>query len=278
MRIRNITLRLIVSVVPILVFPACAGLAPVLERTVGTQNAPKLALILSDLEKNDARIQSFRAAGTFTLESPEFDAIRKFRRGRVMFRRPNALYVQGNHRITNMTLFKLISVGKEFLIEFPTNKDESYYQLEGEEFEDIPFSVSPSDIVREMFLPESWGELGRREARVTAYDAERQVATVELGARNRPRRRIEVTQVNPENPVWVIIRNELLEPDGERIAITLSSDYRTFDGVHFPSTVDVFFPTEMTRMIFELRNVRMNVELPDEAFDIRERIRELNLD
>ena len=278
MRNWNIVLRTILCALPIIVFPACAGLTPILERAAGSIDSPKIGQILSDLEYNDAQIETFRAAGTFTLESPEFDAIRKFRRGRVMFRRPNALYAQGNHRITNMTLFKLISVDKEFLIEFPTNKDESYYRLEGEEFEDIPFSVSPSDIVREMFLPEPWGDLRRREARITAFDRERQVATVELGPRNRPRRRIEVTQVNPENPVWVITRSELLEPDGQRIAITLSDDYRAIDGIYFPSKVDVFFPTESTRMIFELRNIRMNTELPDEVFNIRERIRELNLD
>ena len=278
MRIRNMLLRAMLCAVLSVIFPACTGRTPVLEWTAGSGNTPKITQILSDLEKNDSRIESFRAAGTFTLESPEFEAIRKFRRGRVLFRRPNALYVQGNHRITNMTLFKLISVDKEFLIEFPTNKNESYYRLEGEEFEDIPFSVSPSDIVREMFLPESWGKLRRREARITAYDTERQVATVELGSRNKPRRRIEVTQVNPENPVWVIIRNELLEPDGQRIAITLSSDYRAFDGVYFPSKVDVFFPTQTTRMIFELRNIRLNGKFPDEIFNIRERIRELNLD
>ena len=76
----------------------------------------------------------------------------------------------------------------------------------------------------------------------------------------------------------MITRNELLEPDGRRIAITLSDDYRAVDGVYFPSTIDVFFPTESTRMVFELRNIRMNTELPDEVFNIRERIRELNLD
>ncbi|MCH7910053.1 MAG: hypothetical protein IIB38_10595 [Candidatus Hydrogenedentes bacterium] len=278
MRNWNMVLRAMLCAAPIVVLPACAGLTPILERTIASGNTPNVADILSDLEKNDAQIETFRAAGTFTLESPEFDAIRKFRRGRIMFRRPKALYAQGNHRITNMTLFKLISVDKEFLIEFPTNKDESYYRLEGEEFENVPFSVSPSDIVREMFLPESWGDLRRREARITAFDRERQVATVELGPRNRPRRRIEVTQVNPESPVWVITRNELLEPDGRRIAITLSDDYRAIDGIYFPSTINVFFPTESTRMIFELRNIRMNTEIPDEVFNIRERIRELNLD
>lgn len=118
----------------------CAGIAVAGCSTLGEgalgldlpADAPSVQSILDDLERNDGAIRSFRAAGTFTLVSPKFDAVKRFRSGRIMFQRPSSLFIQGNHRITNVPLFKLISVGKEFLIEVPTNYKENHYQLEGE--------------------------------------------------------------------------------------------------------------------------------------------------
>lgn len=259
---------------------AAAGCTTLGERAPGMalpRGAPDVETILADLDRNDRAIQSFRAAGTFTLVSPKFDAVKRFRSGRIMFRRPASLFIQGNHRITNMPLFKLISVDREFLIEVPTNYRENYYQLEGEEFESVPFSVSPSDIAREMFFPEPWGELKRREVRLAEYRPADHVARLEIGLRGRPRRRVDVMLVGPENPAWVVVRNTRLE-DGAPVAVTTLGDYRVRDAAPFPASIDVYFPTEETRLTLELRNMRLNVPLPEKVFDVRARARELNLD
>ncbi len=239
--------------------------------------APTSREVLDDLGANDMAIRSFRAAGTFSLESPEFESVKKFRGGRILFRRPMDLYVQGNHRVTNMTLFKLISVGPEFLIEFPTSREQSYYQFEGEQFEDVPFSVSPSDIVREMFLPEPWQELGRRQARVVNYEAVEGRATLDIGPVKAPRRRIDVLRLDSQLDAWVVVRNERLREDGTVLAVTTLEDYHELEGLYFPAIVDAWFPSEATRMRFEMRNIRMNLELPDDVFDVRGRAIELNL-
>lgn len=256
----------------------CANLGEGLTRAALPPEAPAVEEILADLEANDAAITSFRAAGTFTLESPETDAVQKFRRGRILFRRPADLYVQGNHNVTNIPIFKLVCVGKEFVLEFPAAAKHNYYSLSGEEFDDVPFPVSPSDITREVFLPEDWGALGRREARVVDYDVKRGVAVVAIGKKGRPRRRIEVALMDgPEASSWVVVRNEGLGEDGEPISVTLSTDYRMTDGIRFPARVETRFPTESTRMVFAFRNVRLNVDLPDETFDVGARARELRL-
>ena len=108
----------------------CAGLGQRVELASLPDGAPTAAEILRDLAENDAPIANFRGAGTFVIESPEFDAVKKFR-GNIKFRRPADLYVQGNHKITNIPLFKLICVGPEFLMEFPGSQDQSFYQREG---------------------------------------------------------------------------------------------------------------------------------------------------
>ncbi len=260
----------------LLVAAGCAGLGERVGRAPLPEGAPSAETVLRDLAANDARIQSFRAAGTFVLESPEFDGVRRFR-GSIRFRRPEDLYVQGNHRLTNVPVFKLACVGQEFLMEFPGSLDQSFYQVEGETFEDVPFSVSPSDIAREMFFPESWSTMKRRDARVTAYDPANATATISVGGGDRPRRMLEVVQVSETNPRWVIQKNTRLTDEGEVLAVTILSEYNDVDGALFPTSVDALFPTEETRMTFTMRNVRLNVEVPEETFNIRERAEELQL-
>lgn len=254
----------------------CAGLGERVGQIQLPEGAPTAEAALRDLAANDALIQSFRAAGTFVLESPEFDGVRRFR-GSIRFRRPEDLYVQGNHRLTNVPVFKLACVGPEFLMEFPGSQDQSFYQVEGETFEDVPFSVSPSDIAREMFFPENWSALKKREARVTAYDPGRAVATMSIGSGERPRRVVEIIRVNEANPRWVIRKNARLTDEGDVLAITTSGEFTDVDGALFPTSVDALFPTEETRMTFTMRNVRLNVEVPEETFDIRARAAELQL-
>lgn len=266
-----------ILVIGLLVFSAgCAGLGEHADRVSLPAGAPNAEEILRDLARNDARIQSFRAGGTFVIVSPEFEAIKQFR-GNIRFRRPADLYVQGNQQLTNIPIFKLACVGPEFLMEFPGSRDQSFYQVEGEVFEDVPFSVSPSDIAREMFLPEDWGALEGRDARVIAFDPATQTATLSVGAGERPRRVVELVRVNAEEPTWVARKNTRLTDTGEVLAITTLDDYTNVDGALFPTAVEASFPTEETRMTFAMRNVRLNEVVPDKYFNIRERARELNL-
>lgn len=260
-----------------LMMAGCGTIGTRIERADIDPGAPSVGEVLEDLAENEAAVETFRAAGSFTLESPEFDSIKKFRGGRILFRRPTDLYVQGNHRITNIPLFRLTSSGEEFVMVFPTEKDQSFYQIEAEQFEDVPFTVSPADIALEMFLPERWAELKRREVRLVEYSAERGEALLEVGPRRHPRRRVWAARVGQDEPRWVIVRNVRLSEDGRVLAHTESSDYRELEGVLFPAVVDAWFPTEETRMRFEMRNIRLNVDLPDEEFNVRARAAELGL-
>ena len=45
----------------------------------------------------------------------------------------------------------------------------------------------------------------------------------------------------------------------------------------FPEGVDVFFPTEETRMSFTLKDIRLNADMSSSTFDIQTRARELGL-
>lgn len=245
---------------------------------VGNRGAETVTLeeTLADLAANDRAIQSFRCSGTTTLESPKFDARRKFR-AVLSFQRPHRLFVEGKDRLANTTVFRLISLEQEFLMEFPRDKDESFYQLEGEEFEDVPFSVSPAVIVKEMFLPEEWGDVKRRQLELVEYVEEDHRLIARMWIDRRLHRQIEMQQVDPESPRWVITRHVRFDDYGNILAITTLGDFSKVEDALFPGTVQAEFPTEETTMTFEMRNIQLNAEIDEEVYDIRKRAVELNL-
>ncbi len=239
---------------------------------------PSVEMILADLEANGRLIQSFRGGGAFVVESPKIDGKKRKFRGRLKFQRPNSLAVQGTKLGGAVIVFRMISVGEQFLMEFPGNREESFYQLEGEEFERVDFSVSPSDIVREMFLPEDWSSVRRRNLQVDGLDEETGVLLVEMQRRDRLHRRMEMQRAGGEDGRWVITRDMRFDSDGEVLAITELTNYSSKGDALFPGKVDAFFPTEDTRMTFMMRNIVLNAEIDASTFDILARARELNLE
>ncbi len=258
-RVMYVSRKLLAPVVLCVLLPGCVRLGERLERDILTTGKPKLRHMLECLGENDSGIRSFQASGTFTVESPQFGGKRQCK-GKIVYRKPTDLYIRGRHKTWGFSVLLLTCVGAEFLLEFPRHK-EKYYYREGMQFEGVPFSVSPADIVREVFFPESWEKLRRKEVRLVGYDNSTQSATIEIGPANRPRRRVVV-----EGPPWVVTRSELLDERGGVRAITVSSDYHVVEGLRFPRKVETEFPAQQTRMTFELRAIQPNTELDDSLF------------
>lgn len=243
----------------------CAHLGQPLARTELPADAPEVGEILANLAANDAALRTFRATGTFTLVSPERPGIDRFRHSKILFRRPADLHVLGRGPLL-ATVFRLTCVGREFLIEFPTDK-QWYYNLEGEQFGGVDFSVSPSDVAREMFLPEAWEQLKPRQVRMTAYKPDEETVTLEVLERGFPRRWVRRRLTLTGLP-WVVVRSERLDRRGGVIAVVTKDAYQVKDGILFPAKVDAKFPCEQTRMTFDMRNIRLNAELDDPTFNI----------
>ncbi len=256
-----------------LVLCGCTRLGQRVSQGVLPAGAPSVATILGDLAGNDRAIESFKAKGAFTLASPDLAAVKSFDDGFVAFRRPADLCVIGR-KYLGAAVFRLTCVGSEFLIEFPAAPEEQpYYRLEGEQYGSVPFSVSPSDIAREMFLPEDWSELRANQVRVTAYDVATQTATLTVGPAKTPWRIVTV-----KGPPWVVARSERINEAGMTLAITTKDEYGDVAGVRFPAKVVVEFPLEQTRMTLDLRKIWPNVELGEEFFNIKARARIAGVD
>jgi hypothetical protein len=259
------------------VFPAligCTRLGQPLQHVALPPGAPEASAILAGLAANDAAIRNFKAKGSMSLASPDFEGVKTCDDGLVAFRRPADLCVIGKKLVVGVTVFRLTCVGNEFLIEFPaTPEEEPYYRVEGEHFASVPFSVSPSDIVREMFLPEEWRDVKQKDFRLVSYEQTRQQAEIEIGPKREPRRRILVT-----GPPWRVVRSERLDKDGTVVAVTLKENYREIDGVQFPTKIDASFPGEQTRMTIDMRKVWTNTDLDKSLFDVKARARVAGID
>lgn len=255
------------------VLGACGHLGPPLEQAAAAPGVPGVDEILSSIAANDRQLDGFRAAGTFSLESPERPGVDRFGQSTVLFRKPGNLHVVGRKLAFPTPLFRLTCVGEEYLIEFPTEK-QYHYEVKAKRFGSVPFPVSPSDVVREMFFSEDWDALGTRHVRLVSYDAGTRTAQLEVmdsGLRRRVRRRLEVTGVP-----WVVTRSALLDKSGNTIAVTSKSGYRDVDGVRFPARVEAEFPGENTRMTLDLRSVKLNPPFARADFDIEEIKRRLD--
>jgi hypothetical protein len=231
--------------------------------------APEAGEILASLAANDKAIRNFKATGSFTLESPDLSAVQRFSFGLIEFRRPADLFVVGRNNL-GMALFELICVGNEFIIYFPADKsEEPYYRLEGEKFDGVPFSVSPSEIAREMFLPEEWDKLTPKDVRLTEYNPEQKTALMEIGPKRAPWRRLSLTAA--AGNAWVVTKSERLDKKGAVLAVTTRGEYRDVEGVIFPALIDASFPGQQTRMMFDMRKIFPNTKLNDADFEIRTR-------
>lgn len=254
----------------------CAHRGDRVEITDSGTKLPEIETILSDLAQNDTAVSTMKASGVFKITSPKLESRKKFR-GRLVFERPDRLYVEGSKLAGAIVVFKMICVGPEFLMEFPGEKEQNFYELNGAEYENVEFSVSPTDIVHEMFLPEEWSKIKKRSLSIVEYNEAENLVTLELRKRWRVRRLLEVQQVNPDSPRWVIVRHERYDEHGRVLAVTELSKYTKIEEVLFPEGVDAFFPTEDTRMTFTLKNIRLNSDIAASTFDIRARAQALHL-
>ncbi|MCC6152639.1 MAG: hypothetical protein IT367_02715 [Candidatus Hydrogenedentes bacterium] len=225
--------------------------------------SPVLAEIIADLRANDDALKDFRAATTFTLTSPKLKSVQRFTNGSVAYRKPADLRVVGRNA-ANMTLFELKSRGLEFLIEFPPENDvdDRYFcSSEAGDIASAPFRVAPADIAHEMFSPIDWSVVKPADFALDSVNDQTGEATLSVPMQN-GLRRIIVVQGKP----WRIVHNVLNDATGAPLSDTTMSHYQDINGVRMPAHVVAEFPGESTHVEFVLRNLRVNIGIPDNEF------------
>lgn len=249
--------------VALLVTTGCAHLGARVERGAVPPGAPKTVLkdILTDLAANESALRSFKAGGDFYIKTAESPALQHCD-GKVFFRKPSDLYVEG-WSVLGAREFKLVCKQDRYWIWY---KGQLRTGSGAEPVEGISWKVTPSEIVREMFLPETWSQVDIRQAHLTEYDEGRHKAAILLGSEKNPRRRLEVT-----GPPWDVTKNELFDPKtGKVVASTTLSDYREKSGVRYPKTIAAEFPVQEMTLKFDITNPELNTPLDDTRFTIKE--------
>jgi hypothetical protein len=241
----------------------CKSLGARMERGALPPGAPTEQQVLSDLAANDGKIQSISESNaTMSLKSPRLKATQVVSAD-IKFERPDRLRIVGRQRAFRTEVFRITSVGSEFVVDIPSEGPPTYRHA-GETIEGVPFTVSPSDIARELFLPEDWSQLTKDDVRVTGYDPAAGQATLEVGPKGHPWRRVAVA-----GPPWHVVLSERLDEQGQVVARTTLSDYREYDGLRFPATLDAVFPTEETELILsKFDNPKFNLPLEESNFAI----------
>jgi outer membrane lipoprotein-sorting protein len=210
-------------------------------------------------------LKNFKAKVAFTIESPDLER-RQRSRGNLAVEMPDKLRLVSSGAF-GRKLFDLISVGKSFLLYFPSER-KVFFEKEGVEVESLPFSVSPSDIAGELFLPEDWGSADLDDLRLVSQSGRRM--TFEVCSDGRVRRRLSV-----QPPRWLLVRNELYGEDGALRAVTVLGRYRQIQGIWLPTHLDAHYPLRETRLVMRISRVEVNTQLNPKLFVFPRRLLEI---
>jgi hypothetical protein len=229
------------------------------------------AEIVESLAARSAEIGSLQATGEALLESPQFEAVKRFY-GRVSFRKPDKLHLSGVHRATGVVVARLTSSGEDYVLEFPREPDQTVFKFGELASENHLFGLSPAAAVTEMLFPEEWADLAPEALRITAVDEAAGTVEAEIREDGVISRKL-LLQGRP----WAVLQTDRYE-DG-LLAVRVSySDYQVVNGVPLPGSIHAVFVEEKTVLDLELRNPVLNALTgEEELFDVRARMRELGL-
>ncbi len=214
------------------------------------------------LAARQTNLENFKARVTFTIDSPDLEKRQKLR-GNVAVEMPDRLRLVSTGAL-GRKVFDLISVGKSFLLHFPSEQ-KVFFEKEGLAVESLPFSVSPSDIVRELFGPEDWSNVNLENVRVLSPGGRRLVIALYSGGMLKRKLWIE-------RPQWLLVRDELYAENGTLRAVTVLERYRRIQETWIPTRLEAHYPLHETYMVMNLARIEVNTELNPRLFVFPEKL------
>jgi hypothetical protein len=201
----------------------------------------------------ESSVHNMRARTKFTIDSPDLDRSVTLR-GFVAFAAPDKLRVQG-HAVFGIDACDLISVGPTFYLHIPS-QDKVFYEQNGVAVDGMPFSVSPSDIVQEMFGPFSANKVRAKHVRVLDRGDDESVFECTVGS---------TRHVAVVDNLWRVLRRVRYDNDKLTSSATMT-DYEETDGILFPHNIELIYPARNTSLTMELSGIQINGDLNPELF------------
>lgn len=266
-----------VITVLLLVAPGCL-VRKVVHVHPPNQSAPALSASLSELVTKinawDAGVHTMTATVDLepTAGSAYSGVITEYHdvKGFVFLQRPSTLRLLGQAPVLRTNIFDMVSKGDEFRLYIPTKHKfiigkSSFHRPTKNALENL----RPQHILQALIVP--------------PVDAEHEIAfRTEDQSRTQQRRYYVVYVVEsprerhviPLRKVWFdranleLVRVQFFEPDGTYTEDVRYSAYQDFQGVHFPSHIEVSRPAEDYEVAITIEKATFNQPIAPEKFDL----------
>jgi len=230
-------------------------------------HTPQVREILEDLGRQAKEIESVRATRVrVVVKAPTLAATQILPQSSMQYRAPADLHVIGR-KLGGMRYVEITAAQGAFLLDLPVER-EYYYRAPGQTFEAGTVQVSPADIVRELFQPEDWAQVGEAWLLEQDADGESPSLILELPETARGPGLFRTVRVGYLAGRWVLLESHLIDELGVVLATTTWDEYTEREGVLFPLRMEARFPTEDAFMRFEISAFSLNEPLDSEPFDI----------
>jgi outer membrane lipoprotein-sorting protein len=197
-------------------------------------------------------------------EINEFPSVR----GYVIFRKPDDIRIIGLDPVIHSRAFDMVSTGKDFHLSLPSKS----LFIEGRN--DIPANsknklenLRPAAFLQAMLIlpPDPATEMA-----VIEDDTDEEHAFfVLLILRKQPDPILIDRAVYFDRLTLQIVRQKAFDANGLTVSDTRYSNWKNFNGVSFPSSIDINRPEDGYGVVMQLVNMKMNNEVPDDKFELK---------
>lgn len=189
--------------------------------------------------------------------------------GFILLEKPSLIRMIGQAPVVHTTVFDMVSDGKEFRLYIPPKQKfivgkTSMRRPAKNSLENLrpqhvleALVIDPIDPATEKYLVEQAEENQRRY--YVIY-----VVTAEGNGRLIPKRKIWFDRSNLE-----IARAQYYEAEGDYVEDVWYSDYKDFDGVHYPAHIELLRPVEDYRLTITIAKATFNQPLSPEKFELK---------
>jgi hypothetical protein len=197
-------------------------------------------------------------------EISEFPSVR----GYVIFRKPDDIRIIGLDPVIHSRAFDMVSMGRDFHLSLPSKS----LFIEGRN--DIPANsknklenLRPGAFLQAMLIspPDPATEIA-----VIEDDTDEEHAFyVLLVLRKQPEPMLIDRAVYFDRLTLQIVRQKAFDANGLTVSDTRYSNWKTFNGVSFPSSIDINRPEDGYGVVMQLVNMKMNNEVTDDKFVLK---------
>lgn len=209
--------------------------------------------VQEEVTANSLKITSLKAKAKITLMSRELkDPL--VCTGHIRLERPKRLRIICSKMFR--TIFNVMSDGREFWLHVPGEK-RLYHGLSNQDITYLGLKFSPNDVAGILEIEEVF-----KDTAVTSFEVHPEHWHIEL---INPLKLTEHHLVIERRTLHVI-RFDSFNPDGSLRMKALLGDYRNINGCHVPQRIEVYWPRGDTRLILQLKGLRLNEELDPKIF------------